>query len=102
MPQRFAARLCNTKTAGISRARPAPTRVAADSGSIMMRAMSLVATHESAAVVSTSASARDRGLPNRAMTVRAARSKAPMSLRALATANTQNRQPSVFPSKYPR
>lgn len=32
--------------------------MAAESGSIMMRAMSLVATHESAAVVSTRASAR--------------------------------------------
>ena len=82
--------------------RPAPMSVAADSGSIMMRAMSLVATHESAAVVSTRASARGPGLRNRAMTARAARSKAPMSRSALATASTQNKQPSVFQSKYPR
>ena len=62
MPQRFAARLCSTNTGATRRACPAPMSVAADSGSIMMRAMSLVATHESPAVVSTRASARGLGL----------------------------------------
>ena len=102
MPQRFAASACSAKTAGTSRGWSDSTRAATESGSMMTSATSFVNAIEKTAVTSTSVIVSVRGLPKRAMAARAAQSKTPAFRSALATASTQNRQPIVFQSKYPR
>lgn len=87
------------KAKGSARSQPALSSVAADSGSIMMSAISLVATMDSTSVTATSALTAARQVEKRATIARAVASNTPALRRAPTRARMPKRHASVLRSK---
>ena len=90
---------CMTNVKGRKRPHPAFASVAVASGSIMMSAMSLVTTRDSASVAPTSASTAARQVDTRATRRRESASNAPTLRNAATIARMLSRQASTLRSK---
>ena len=84
---------------GSARSHPALSKVAAQRGSIMMRAMSFVATIDSTSVMPTMAVTTARQVEKRPTIARAVASNTPALRSAPTSARMPNRQASVLRSK---